>query len=111
MTAEQHYVCELEEITSGTGVCFKAASEQVAIFRVDNHVFALGNYDPLSKANVLSRGIIGSKDDQWFVASPVYKQRFNLETGVCFDDDSVGVPTYPAHIENGKVFITLGATS
>ncbi|MFD2122434.1 nitrite reductase (NAD(P)H) small subunit, partial [Streptomyces cirratus] len=30
-----------------------------------------------------------------FVASPLLKQRFDLESGRCLDDDAVAVRTYP----------------
>ena len=45
-------------------------------------VFAIGNQDPFSGANVMSRGIVGSRGDVPTVASPMFKQVFDLRTGV-----------------------------
>ena len=58
-------VCRLEDIVPNTGVAALVDGEQVAVFRVSNGgldgdgVHAVGNRDPFSRANVLSRGIVG----------------------------------------------------
>ena len=53
-------VCRLEEIVPDTGVCAFVHGRQVAVFRLaDDRLFALDNFDPFSKANVLSRGLVG----------------------------------------------------
>ena len=98
-------VCPLEVIVPGRGVCALVAGQQVAIFRVPGYdeLFALSNYDPFSKAFVLSRGIVGSKGDRLKVASPVYKQCFDLRTGQCLDDPAVAVPTFAVRVERGRV--------
>jgi nitrite reductase (NADH) small subunit len=103
----QYTVCKLEDILPETGVCALIEDKQVAIFRTkDNKLFALDNYDPFSQANVLSRGLIGGTtvtneagidEAVLYVASPIYKQRFNLATGQCLDDKIVTLATY--HVE------------
>ena len=70
-------------------------------------VFALGNRDPFSKANVLSRGIVGDLKGELVVASPVYKQHFSLRTGRCVEDAAVEVPVYRATVEDGFVLLDL----
>ncbi|MGH3927706.1 MAG: nitrite reductase small subunit NirD, partial [Pseudonocardiaceae bacterium] len=80
------------------------ARQQVAIFRLeDDQLFALSNYDPFSKAFVLSRGIVGSKGDRLKVASPIYKQSFDLRTGVCLEDPSVAVPVFDIQSIDGRI--------
>jgi nitrite reductase (NADH) small subunit len=79
------------------------AGRQVAIFRVDDELYALSNYDPFSEAFVLSRGIVGSAGDRLKVASPVYKQSFDLATGACLEDPSVTVPVFSARVVAGRV--------
>jgi NAD(P)H-dependent nitrite reductase small subunit len=79
--------------------------EQVALFRVGDEVFALENHDPWSGANVLSRGLVGDLQGQLVVASPIYKQHFNLRTGRCLEDDSVVVRCWPSGILDGRVWI------
>jgi len=98
-------VCRLDEIVAGSGVCALVGDDQVAVFRVGNQVFALGNRDPFSGANVLSRGIVGDLKGELVVASPVYKQHFGLATGRCVEDDAVRVPVYATQIRDGWVFV------
>ncbi|MDO8940463.1 MAG: nitrite reductase (NAD(P)H) small subunit [Methylicorpusculum sp.] len=37
----------------------------------------------------------------------MYKQHFNLATGVCFEDDTVKVATYPTRIANNRVSVCV----
>ncbi len=98
-------ICDEADLVAGTGICALLGDEQVAIFktRKDQAVYAIGNYDPIGKANVLSRGILGSIGDEVVVASPLYKQHFNLQSGQCLEEEGVSVKSYPARIENGQI--------
>jgi len=96
-------VCAIEELTPGRGSCAVVDGEEVAVFRVEDEVFAVGNHDPFSGAGVMSRGIVGSKGDVVKVASPMYKQTFDLRTGQCLDDDEVFLPVYPVSVVDGRV--------
>ncbi|MBQ3357544.1 MAG: nitrite reductase small subunit NirD [Microbacterium sp.] len=59
---------------------------QVALFLLaDGSVHAVSNLDPFSGANVISRGIVGTRGDAPTVASPMHKQVFDLRTGECLD--------------------------
>ena len=99
-------VCCLEDILPNTGVCALVDGAQVAVFRLDDdRVFAVGNRDPFSGANVLSRGIVGDINGELVVASPVYKQHFSLLTGRCIEDPSVSVPVYRARVEGAEIRI------
>jgi nitrite reductase (NADH) small subunit len=98
-------VCALGDLTPDRGVAALVEGVQVAVFRLspDDEVVAIGNLDPFSGANVLSRGIVGSKGDVVTVASPVFKQRFDLRTGVCVDDPSVCIPTHAVRVVDGAI--------
>ena len=98
-------VCRLDDIVPDTGVCALVAGEQVAVFRTQEKIFAIGNRDPFSGANVLSRGIVGDLGGEVVVASPVYKQHFSLLTGRCLEDGAVRVPVYAASVEEGFVMV------
>jgi assimilatory nitrate reductase catalytic subunit len=98
-------VCRLEDIVPDTGVCALVGGEQVAVFRVEENVYAVGNRDPFSGANVLSRGIVGDLKGELVVASPVYKQHFSLVSGRCIEDGSVRIPVYAAKVQEGDVFV------
>jgi nitrite reductase (NADH) small subunit len=98
-------VCALTEIVPNTGVCCLIGREQVAVFRVGeaDELYAVSNFDPFSRANVLSRGIVGDRGGRPKVASPIYKQNFALDTGECFDDPSVRLLTYEVRVCNENV--------
>ncbi|MFL0806690.1 MAG: nitrite reductase small subunit NirD [Oceanobacter sp.] len=98
-------VCPLTDIAPNTGVCALHQGEQVALFRrgADDAVYAISNYDPIGKANVLSRGLIGSIKDRVVVASPLYKQHFDLSTGECLEQPESTIKTYPVRVENGQI--------
>lgn len=101
-------VCPLSRIIPNTGVCALVGDQQVAIFRVgDDEVYAIANYDPFSKAYVLSRGIVGDRQGIPKVASPIYKQNFNLVTGECFDDETVRVAVFPVRVVEGQVQVGI----
>ncbi|HKQ69114.1 MAG TPA: nitrite reductase small subunit NirD, partial [Polyangiaceae bacterium] len=102
-------VCDYQKLERDRGVCALVGGEQVAIFRLspDDELFAISNFDPFSKAFVLSRGIVGTKGDIVKVASPVYKQSFDLRTGLCLDDPTVKVRTYAVQVEGSRVKVGL----
>ncbi|MFJ6387165.1 nitrite reductase small subunit NirD [Streptomyces sp. NPDC091972] len=89
-------VCELTRLFPGRGVAaLLPDGRQAALFRDRaGNLYAVDNRDPFSGAAVLSRGLTGSAQGRPFVASPLLKQRFDLETGQCLDDESVRITTY-----------------
>ena len=104
-------VCSLEAIAPNTGVTVLVGTEQVAIFRIGqtDEVYAVGNFDPFSQAFVMSRGIVGDRQGVLKVASPIYKQNFNLKTGACLDDETVSLPVYPVRVDNHQVQVGTDA--
>jgi nitrite reductase (NADH) small subunit len=102
-------VCNIDDLQPDSGVCALVEGQQVAIFYMpkDSVVYAISNYDPYGNANVLSRGIIGDINGQPVVASPLYKQHFNLQTGNCLEDETVTIPAYAVRLENGSVQVSI----
>ena len=79
-------VCRLTDLSPDRGAAALVAGEQVALFRLsDGSLFAVQQLDPFSGAYVMSRGLVGSRADIPTVASPMYKQVFDLRTGACLD--------------------------
>lgn len=98
-------VCEAKDLAPNTGVCALVDGEQIAIFysRHLDEVFAISNYDPIGKANVLSRGLICSQGEKICVASPLYKQHFDLRTGACLEEPENSVKAYSVKSEDGWI--------
>ena len=101
-------ICNLNDILPSMGRCALFNEQQVAIFRVVNtsgveQFYAIDNFCPFSESNTLSRGLTGSITDKIVVASPLYKQHFDLATGICLEDESVSVNTYPVRLNGSTV--------
>lgn len=94
-------VCDLDRLSPGRGAAVLLPDGGQAALFMDRAgvVRAIGNRDPFTGAYVLSRGLLGSAGGRPFVASPLLKQRFDLATGVCLDDEEVSVPVYAVRVE------------
>lgn len=102
-------VCPLDRLTPDRGVAALVAGRQVALFRLSTtgEVAALDNRDPFSGAQVLSRGLVGDADGVPKVASPVYKQAFDLRTGRCLDDPEVAIAVHATRVVDGWVEVAV----
>ncbi|MGW8376258.1 nitrite reductase small subunit NirD [Streptomyces sp. ODS28] len=94
-------VCDRAALVPGRGVAaLLPGGRQIAIF-LDRagRVYAVSNRDPFTGAYVLSRGLLGTTPDGTpYVASPLLKQRFSLDTGHCLDDDATTIPAYATRL-------------
>jgi nitrite reductase (NADH) small subunit len=106
-------VCALSDIVPGTGVAVLLGTTQIAVLRSrsGDTLYAISNYDPFSNAFVLARGIVGDRAGTPKVASPMYKQSFDLETGECLDDPKVRLPVFPVRVVGGRVLLGAEPTS
>jgi len=102
-------ICNVSDLSKNSGVCalltINGQEQQVAIYYLpdtEQKVFALGNWDPIGEANVMSRGIIGNVGDELVVASPLYKQHFSLVSGQCLEED-VSVPVFDVSLDGQDV--------
>jgi nitrite reductase (NADH) small subunit len=102
-------ICAYEDLVENSGICALFNGCQVAVFLLQQQgrqeLYAIGNYDPVGGANVLSRGIVGSVGEQIVVASPLYKQHFNLSTGQCLEKPEVVLPVYAVKLQHGRVWL------
>jgi nitrite reductase (NADH) small subunit len=103
--------CALDDIPPDAGVAALLANRQIALVRVGDgdQVFGISNFDPFSDAFVIARGIVGDRAGRPKIASPIYKQSFDLATGACLDDPAVKLPTYPVRIRDGRVEVGVPA--
>jgi len=92
--------CAYDRLIPGRGVgVLLPDGSQAALFRLeDGSVHAVGNVDPFSGAAVMSRGIVGDRGGRAIVQSPIKKQAFALDDGVCLDDPTVAVAVYATRV-------------
>ena len=101
-------ICPLDAIVPDTGVCALVQGQQVAVFRVgQDQLYAIDNVDPKSGASVLARGLVGSLRDRVVVASPLYKNHFDLATGECLEAPAQSVQAHAVRSQAGRVFVAL----
>jgi nitrite reductase (NADH) small subunit len=94
-------ICPLDRLTPDRGVGALVEGRAVAVFRLSNgDLHVVDDVDPCSGASVLSRGIVGDAGGNPTVASPLYKQRFDLTTGHCLDAD-VTIAVHDVRCEPG----------
>lgn len=105
MSAPWHRVCRLNDILPNSGAAALVEGRQIAMFRVGDALYAVGNYDPASGINVLSRGIVGDVGGEIVVASPLYKQHYSLVTGRCLEDPELRIPAYLARVADGEAWV------
>lgn len=102
-------LCHFTDLVPDSGICaIGDQQEQIALFYLPDEnptIYAVSNWDPIGQANVISRGIVGDIKGQLVVASPLYKQHFNLVTGACVEDESQRLRTYQVVLDNDKVYL------
>jgi nitrite reductase (NADH) small subunit len=101
-------ICAVDDILPSTGVCALVANRHVAVFRLGaDQFFAIDNVDPKSGASVLSRGLLGNLGDRTVVASPLYKNHFDLRTGECLEAPEQSVRAHGVRVDAGRVSVAV----
>ena len=102
-------VCAEGDILPGTGVCALVEGTHVAVFRVgaQQDFYAIDNVDPKAGASVLSRGLVGSIGERIVVASPLYKNHFDLRSGECLEAPEHSVRAHEVRVHDGRVMVAL----
>ena len=105
-------VCTAGRLRANRGVAALIEGRAIAVFALaDGSFAAIDNFDPCSGASVLSRGIVGEVDGAATVASPMYKQRFDLRSGRCLDVEGALVAVHLVRIVDGTVEVSLATAN
>jgi 3-phenylpropionate/trans-cinnamate dioxygenase ferredoxin subunit len=100
-------VCKFDELESGTGKRFDVDGKPVAVVRIDDEVYAIG--DICSHANVsLSEGEVWCETKQ--LECPRHSSAFSLVTGIPETLPATQpVPVYVARVIDGNVDVEVGS--
>jgi len=103
------YACTVNDVPENGGVCVKYKDQQIALFHFTRlgEWYATQNECPHRRQMALSRGMIGTQNDEPKVACPFHKKTFSLKTGESLNSDECRIKTYEVKVENGKVFIAV----
>lgn len=101
--------CPVDEFPENGGLNFMIRGQQVAVFNFTRRKtwYATQNLCPHKQQMILSRGMIGSENDEPKVACPFHKKTYSLETGKNLNGDECSINTYPVKVENEMVFVGL----
>lgn len=100
-------ICSLDDLIPDRGAAAIMGERQVALFRLSGstEIHAVDHRDPFSRANVMARGLVGSRGGVPTIASPMHKQSFDLRTGRCLDEPEVFLEVWPTRVADGWVEI------
>lgn len=110
-------VCALDDLEVERGRAALLGDTQIALFLLrgpdggPGRVHAVSNLDPYSRTHVIARGIVGTRQDIPTVASPMYKQVFDLRTGACLDTqgkEPQSLRVWPVSVDDGSVLVRWG---
>lgn len=104
-------VCAVSDLEPDWGEVALIGEHQVAVFRMqDDTVYACDHADPHSGALVMARGLVGETvDGVPTLASPLYKEVYDLRTGECRTGAELSLPVHRVSIDDGRVLIELGS--
>lgn len=104
---------DLPTVQAGSSTTVLIGDSQLAIFRVEDKLFASQNMCPHRRAFVLSQGIVGTgQNNEPYVSCPIHKRNYNLESdaGTCKNDSLLSIATFDAKEEDGRIFLRLPPT-
>jgi NAD(P)H-dependent nitrite reductase small subunit len=95
-------LCKINDLKEGSGKRFFANDTEVAVFKVNNVVYALSNICPHQHAAVIYDGAVEGD----FVLCPVHGWKFNLSTGKQ-PAGNRGVDSFEVIISGDDVFVKV----
>lgn len=99
-------ICKMSELQNKRGLSFSLDGEiDIAVFRVDDKIYAVENTCPHNHSHVMHEGLI---DKDLYLSCPIHGYQFHLETGKVPPDCTVissKLETYKTKIEDGYVYV------
>lgn len=102
-----HFAAVTSDFPENGGLCFLIEGQQIAVFNFTRRKtwYASQNECPHKRQMILSRGMIGSENDEPKVACPFHKRTFSLETGKHLNGDGCSIAVYPVRVVNDLVYV------
>ena len=95
-------ICSIGELEEKIGRRFIINDIEVAVFKINNEIFALSNVCPHQQTHLIYDGFL--EDD--FVVCPAHGWKFNLRTGKK-DSGSNGLQVYQVEIADERVYVKV----
>lgn len=97
-------ICKLSDLKENQGKRFLINDVDVAVFKVDDKIFALSNICPHQHTKIIYDGVV--EDD--CVVCPAHGWMFNLKTGKQ-PTGARGLDSFPIKILNNEVYVLVKA--
>ena len=97
-------LCKLSALRENQGKRFIVENVEIAVFKINEEVFAIGNVCPHQHTALLYDGFV----ENGFVVCPAHGWMFDIRTGKQ-PSGSRGVDSYPVIIEDEEVYILVKA--
>lgn len=103
-------ICWLAEMLPERPVAALVDGVQLAVVRLsDDSIRAVGMWDPIAGANVMARGLVGSRvvdgEEVPVIFSPMYKEPYDLRTGTSLADPEVCLGSWWAETSGAHVVV------
>jgi len=95
-------LCRFDELKEGEGRRFMVDETEVAVFKINNVVYALSNICPHQHTALIYDGFI---EDE-FVVCPAHGWKFNLKTGKQPKGEN-GLNSFPVIIVEDEVYVKV----
>lgn len=95
-------ICRSDELKEKIGRRFFVDDVEIAVFKVEDKIYALSNICPHQKTHLIHEGFI----DEGKVTCPVHGWQFELRTGN-LSKDRKGLTHYDAIVVEGDVYVKV----
>ncbi len=97
-------ICKLSDLKENQGKRFLINDVDVAVFKVDDKIFALSNICPHQHTKIIYDGVV----EDGCVVCPAHGWMFNLKTGKQ-PTGARGLDSFPIKILNDEVYVLVKA--
>lgn len=94
-----------DELANGTSKIISVKGKDIALFKIDNRITALGN-SCLHKGGPLAKGKIEKKYDGFYVTCPWHGWEYNISNGKAPPGYDEQQSVFDVRIINGKIFVS-----
>jgi nitrite reductase/ring-hydroxylating ferredoxin subunit len=95
-------LCKFDELNEGNGRRFIVNETEVAVFKIENKIYALSNVCPHQHTTLIYDGFL---EDE-FVVCPAHGWKFNLKTGKQPGGER-GLDSFPVMIVEDEVYVKV----
>lgn len=109
-TGSWEAVCRTSDLEPSFGEAAIVRARRIAVFLLgEDEAYATDLGDPRHGAEVMARGIVGSRGDRPTIASPLHKEVYDLGTGECFTNPELVLGTYRTRVVGGFIEVEVPA--